>query len=541
MPYVKPSRLAVLVVFAAVMLALTWGSLALTRHMGTVAAVWPIDALATAFCVRWSRGSTERSLVAILTGLAICAADVAWGGNPGPSFALAMLNVVDVGFSVWLLRRLGRPLDNLKACAAFVAGPCLAAPMLTGAGAAAVFAATDPHADPVQVFLRWTLAAGLGMAIVGSFALTVRRNAAAQMTGTDWTRLLAGQAVVLVFGSFLLMRTQPPALFLLPPILVIGAMSHRELGGITAVTLTAIICVVGTLLGRGPAQIADLAHVDRNVLMQALLASMVFTVLPISALLQRLHLAAAELEERRARAEALNEVKSRLLAYVSHEIRSPLSGVTTLAALLRDGQLGDLTAEQRAVLDQITATGAEVDALARDLTDTAAIQSGKASVRLVPVQVGEAIRSAVHLARFRTAQHAATLESPTSHVDALEVMADPLRLRQILVNLLVNGAKYGGRPPLVRISARRTTRGVIRFEVSDNGLGLPPEQRDALFAAFERLGQEKSEMEGTGLGLALSREMASVQNGVMGVEDGELGGLRFWLELPAAQLRSVAA
>jgi signal transduction histidine kinase len=335
----------------------------------------------------------------------------------------------------------------------------------------------------------------------------------------------------------------PPALFLLAPLMVVGALSHRELGGVTAVVVMAVVSVGTTLAGQGPANVAALASVDRIMLMQVLLASMVFTVLPVSALLQRLDLYAAEIEERRARAEELNALKTRLLAYVSHEIRSPLSGVTSLAALMRDGQMGELTSAQREILDQISSTGAEVDALARDLTDSAAIQSGKASVQLHPVRVGEAIRAAVYLARFRAAQHEATLEAPELPAHDLEVVADPLRLRQILVNLMVNGAKYGGRPPVVRITAVETGRGSVRFEVCDNGRGIAPDRREALFGAFERLGQESSQVEGAGLGLALCREMASLQNGVMGVDDADTGGMRFWLELPLAEarIRSAAA
>jgi len=82
------------------------------------------------------------------------------------------------------------------------------------------------------------------------------------------------------------------------------------------------------------------------------------------------------------------------------------------------------------------------------------------------------------------------------------------------------------------ISARLTEAGAVRFEVSDNGVGIPPEQRVSLFRDFERLGAEKADLDGAGLGLALSNEIARLQHGSLGLEDSELGGVKFWLDLP---------
>jgi signal transduction histidine kinase len=532
MTSLKLGRMGQIALMAAALALLSWGAMAVSRQKG-VAVLWPMDALAVAVCIRWAREFHERAIVVAAAGVSMMVGNVLWGSPLWLAVALPLFNTVEIAGSVWLVMRIGRPIDNPRAFAAYVAGPILAMPVITAAGASTLFYFV-PGGDPFDVFVHWAFATGLGMAIVGSFALTVGRRGSRPMRAPDWRRFVLAQILVLAGCSYILMQTRPPALFLLAPFLVLGAMSNREFGGVTSIILTAVVAVVATLAGRGPALIADLASVDRIMLMQVLLAGMVFTVLPISALLRRLDVYQAELEERRAKAEELNALKTRLLAYVSHEIRSPLSGVTSLAELLRDGHLGALTGPQREALDQITASGAEVDALARDLTDTAAIESGKASVRLERVRVGEAIAAAANIARFRTSQHAAVLETQQGEADEAHVMADPLRLRQILVNLMVNGAKYGGSPPLVRVVARPTAAGALRFEVSDNGAGIPPAQRAALFGAFERLGQEKSDVEGAGLGLALSREMARAQGGQMGVEDSDLGGMRFWLELPLA-------
>jgi signal transduction histidine kinase len=526
-------RVAQAVLLALGVFAATLAALALTRDANTVAAVWPIDALVVTILIRWARSPSEEVLALGLSAALMVVANLLQGSSLLLAVALVTLNVGEILLTRWLVLRFGRPIDSLKAFAAFILGAVLVGPLLAGLAAAAVFSVAAPASEPLGVALRWLLADGLGMAIVGTLALSVGPlRARPDELGPVWLRFLGGQVVVLAGACLILLQPDRPPLFLLAPFLVLGALSHRELGGLTAVATTSFVAWAATITGRGPAAVAILASADPILLMQLLLATMVFTVFPISALLRRLDLLAAELEERRARAEELNAVKTRLLAYVSHEIRSPLSGVTSLAELMRDGALGELTPEQRDTLGQILSSGAEVDQLARDLTDAAVLQSGKASIRIGQVGVGEAIRAAVNVALFRTSQYEAEIQAAPGTADALSVAADPLRLRQILVNFLVNGAKYGGRPPLIVISARLTEAGAVRFEVSDNGVGIPPEQRVSLFRDFERLGAEKADLDGAGLGLALSNEIARLQHGSLGLEDSELGGVKFWLDLP---------
>lgn len=530
MPILPPARLAPIAIFAVVLGFVAWGSMALTRAADSVATVWPVNALAAAFLVRWAADRTERIATLFLSAAALAAAHLLWGAGPAVTLALVGLYVATVAASAWMLRRIGPPVARPRAFAAFIAGPVLAVPVVSAAVAALVFAVMVPQGDPLVVFARWSASSALGMAIVGAFALTVGREGGRATDRAGWLRYAGAQILLAVACIVIIWAFPASPLFLMIPFLVLGAISHRELGGVTAVAVLAPTVVTGTLMGRGPASLAWVLGVDPILLMQIFLAAMVFAVLPISALLRKLERYEIELEERRARAEELNALKSRLLAYVGHEIRSPLSGVTSLAELMRDGVMGQLTSEQQETLAQIASTGAEVEALARDLTDAAAIEAGKASINLTSVHVGEAIRAAVNLAQFRTAQHRAEVRIISGSADALRVRADPLRLRQILVNLLVNGAKYGGRPPVVTIVALQVA-GRVRFEVADNGQGIAPDRRDDLFNPFERLGAEASTVEGAGLGLALSQEMARLQKGSLRIADSAGGGC-FWLELP---------
>jgi signal transduction histidine kinase len=537
---VQRIRLILPAVFPGVLLAVTWGCIALSRSGDAVAAVWPVNAIILAFLVRWSRGARERAWVLAMAAAVMIAANLIGGSPPALALALSGLNIVEVAVAAWLLGAKSNPVANLKSFSAFILGPVLIAPALSGGAAAIVVSVLQPGTEILATFVRWFFADSLGVAIVGSFLLTVGRPFEGRPAPRELLIFAGGQLALAVAAIAIFFLAPTPPLFLIFPFLVAATMSHRHLGGVTAVLITSIIALAATFTGRGPAAIAALTGFGQIQLMQVFLAAMTFAVLPISALLQRLEAHAAAGDEARRRAETLNEIKTRLLAHVSHEIRSPMAGVTTLAELMRDGAFGALTDPQRDSLNQIASSGAVVSALAHDLTDAAALQTGKATVNVTRVNVADAIEAAVAMARPRTDQYRATVEVDADMALHLDVAADPLRLRQILVNLLVNGAKYGGKPARVWIGVRAVGADGVRFEVRDNGAGVPPEDRVRLFQDFDRLGAEKSDLDGAGLGLALSQQIARLQDGLLGVDDVEGGGARFWLDLPRWRQRSAA-
>jgi signal transduction histidine kinase len=519
------------IAFPGLLLALAYGSIVLTRNNGPVAAMWPVNAAILAFLVRWARDRRERRFSLAMSFLVVVTANLIGGSTAPAAIGMAALNITEVAVVARLLRRDSNPVANLKGFAAFLLGPVLLAPMVSGAMAALMLAVLDPAVEVQKVFLRWTFAEALGMAIVGSFLLTVGRPFKRPPSRRELAIFGFAQLMMGAAAGFIFFVAPTPPLFMIFPFLAAAAISQPQIGGVTAVFITSVMAVGSSLMGHGTAAVAGLAGVDQLLILQVFLAGMAFAVLPVAAILQRLEMKAAELEAARRKAEALSGIKTRLLAHVSHEIRSPLAGVTTLAELLRDGALGELTPPQRETLDQIAASGAQVTDLARDLTDAAAIQTGKARVQVAEVGVADAIASAVKTAGFRAAQYGAVIEVAEGGAHALTVAADPLRLRQILVNLLLNGAKYGGRPPHVRIEAK-LVGGYARFEISDNGAGVSEARRTHLFRDFERLGAERTDLEGAGLGLAVSKQIAELQNGGLGVEDGDLGGACFWLQLP---------
>jgi signal transduction histidine kinase len=506
-------------------------------------AIWVLNALILAFVLRGAQGFWSRATAVVAAVAAMTIGSMIGGLSFAHSLDSSVANGVEIAIAAILIGRTPDPMATPRAFGVFLAGAVIAAPTIAG-GIAALITVTFEHGHALLSTPKWIVSDALGMLIVGPVALSASvKRFRAEFNRTRAIFAVLGQAFVLGASVLIFGQSVGVPVFFIFPVAVAGALSHHRLGGLISALVVAVVSVICTQLGRGPAVIAAHAHLDKIFVMQVLVASIVLTTLPVTALLRKLDRSAKDLEEQRAQAEGLSEIKTRLLAQVSHEIRSPLSGVTSLAELMRDGVMGDLTPHQRDTLGQIAASGAEVEALARDLLDAATLQSGKATVHLSDVEVEDAVETAVTAARFRAKDFGGSVVVVGGYCGGLRVAADRLRLRQILINLIVNGLKYGGRPPLVQISAFATGHGTVRFEVSDNGSGVPREQRDLMFRSFDRLGAEKSDIEGAGLGLALSRELALLQGGRLGVDDGDLGGALFWLELPEwkAEARFAAA
>ena len=234
----------------------------------------------------------------------------------------------------------------------------------------------------------------------------------------------------------------------------------------------------------------------------------------------------------RDEAERLSHAKSEFLSRMSHELRTPLNAVLGFAQLLAGDTAEPLTPRQRERVHELQRGGAHLLDLINDVLDLARIEAG--TLRLQPQAV--ALADAVHECQALVApvmqQHGVQLEvqGPAGR----HVQADPTRLRQVLLNLLSNAAKYnrpGGRARLVWADAGAR----LRLEVHDEGAGLTAAQQARLFSPFERLGAEHGPVEGTGIGLALSKWLVERMGGAIGVCSSPGAGSCFWVELQAAE------
>ncbi|HEY1553679.1 MAG TPA: ATP-binding protein [Kofleriaceae bacterium] len=242
----------------------------------------------------------------------------------------------------------------------------------------------------------------------------------------------------------------------------------------------------------------------------------------------------AQLDAARAAAEAASHAKSLFLANTSHELRTPLNAVIGLADLLLLEGADPVTQRQREYLEGIAESGRHLLAMVNDVLDLAKIEAGKQRLELEAVAMRDAIEDAVRMlqgfAQGRGVELAAEVDVDTPHV-----VADPLRLRQILYNLISNAVKFTDRDGHVRVSATTDSRGVA-IRVADTGIGIAAEHVARLFRPFEQLELPSGDRPpGTGLGLALTKRLVDMHGGTIDVASKRGIGTTFTVRLPVAR------
>jgi PAS domain S-box-containing protein len=236
-----------------------------------------------------------------------------------------------------------------------------------------------------------------------------------------------------------------------------------------------------------------------------------------------------ELESAKSAAEKANLAKSDFLSSMSHELRSPLNAILGFAQLLESTSPLP-TASQKENITQILQAGWHLLKLINEVLDLAVVESGQVSVSPEPTSLGEVISECKAMMEPQTQQRGIRMTFPQLDIPYY-VKADRTRVKQVLINLLSNAIKYNREQGTVEVKCTVTSPERIRISVKDTGAGLPPEKMTQLFQPFNRLGQESSAEEGTGIGLVMSKRLVELMKGVIGVESTVGVGSVFWFEL----------
>ncbi|WP_243337008.1 MASE1 domain-containing protein [Anaeromyxobacter soli] len=535
----------------------------------SIAAFWVPNTLALVALLRSPRRRWAALLAAVV--LAELASDLVMGFPSSTAAGFAAANAVEVVVAAWLLRRAGCPASTVTigVAARFAVFAVLLAPAVAALpGAAAAVAAGSAYGT---AWGRWFLGDALAhLTLTPTILLWLARrpwrSPGSPRRVAEALALCAGLAVAVAFAFWHHAGESawPGALYLPLPLLLWAAIRFGTLGASTAVSAVALLALAATRHGLGPFTGASPAH---NVL--ALQLFLVATALPLLALSvldedrrrgeARLREARDALEEtvaertaeldrqvaalregeaklreahevaeqaRRA-ADDANRAKSDFLARMSHDVRTPLNAILGRAWLLeRDASSGPRALGHAAVIRR---SGAHVLDLVQDLLELSRIEAGRLELRLGTTHLHELASTTGELVRLEADEKGLDLKVDVGAGLPTYVLADEVRLRQVLLNLLGNAVKFTARGEVAL--EVRAAGSAVSFAVSDTGAGIAAEELEGVFQPFRQGASARSARAGVGLGLAISRQLVALMGGELRVESEVGVGSRFWFEL----------
>ncbi|MCV6589699.1 MAG: PAS domain S-box protein [Marinobacterium sp.] len=240
------------------------------------------------------------------------------------------------------------------------------------------------------------------------------------------------------------------------------------------------------------------------------------------------------LERTRDEAERANKAKSEFLSSMSHELRTPLNAILGFAQLLSNSRREPLSDRQQTQMKHILKGGQHLLTLINEVLDLARIEAGRVTLSLEPVEPADVVEECLTMLQGIADERQVRLLSPVADNTLPMIHADRTRFKQALLNLLSNAIKYNRPDGYVRLQVT-TEHAHLRFSIEDNGVGIASHQQADLFKPFSRLSHETSDIEGTGIGLTITRQLIELMDGEIGFRSEAGCGSTFWFTLPRSE------
>lgn len=234
-------------------------------------------------------------------------------------------------------------------------------------------------------------------------------------------------------------------------------------------------------------------------------------------------------------AKAADKAKSDFLSSMSHELRTPMNAILGFAQMLKYSPNESLSETQSTYVDSIIQGGNYLMELVTQVLELSRIEDGHITLNIIDTAPRDLIDSCVIMISERAGKEKVTVIDQTEKQELPVLSTDATRLTQVLLNLLLNAVKYNREGGTVTLSALETTNNMLRISVTDTGSGIPEEKQDDLFKPFERLGREARNIEGTGIGLTIAKQIIELLGGRIGFDSVMDHGSTFWIDVPLAK------
>jgi signal transduction histidine kinase len=488
--------------------------------------VWPATAFGFVMMMRLSRGRADDIVMLGAMLIAGLAANRLGGAPHALVAGYSLINIVDVMAGVWVVRRMGGMprIKTMRAAATFLLAAGVS-PSLIGALLATLLVAWHGSGDALVTGGQWFLANLLGVLILFPLGLTVSARSFAKLKLKHRLPEAAIVFSLMALVSVSSVRFGAPILELALMGTLAAAVRFRLLGAGASLI---VISAIGFASLRAAPGAQSLAPFE---MMQLFLAVSSVVGVRAAMLMNERDLHLAIIERKHRRAVRASRFKSQLLAHVSHEVRSPLSAIIGFSTMLESGSLSAGRAPEFAAI--IAHNGELLQRLHDDLLDLSRAEAGALSIQAERVAVNSTLQSCVSAIRLDATLGGKDVLIETVE-DSLALQADPVRLAQILNNMIANAFKYGDNFSPIRLRAHALDDGFGRIEIVNSGPGIPKDERDAVFMPFRRSANAGRNVPGAGLGLSIAKLLIEAQGGRIDFESVPGRQTRFWIDLPLA-------